>query len=202
MNRISSCGTTHQANLGRARSYNEFAGTLKAREKDNLMCDRVEKDREWISGQMADVGEAAARFRRLNGTRADLAKDDPTRVVLDGAMARSFQRDLAIRVWHTINCNHVSPRARISGVASLGPDGQTTSLDCSRSIAGREKRMVGSFNDDRFSVETRYEDGFAKVDGNRNGEVDYQYYQINYHGGMFGVAAEPTVYQGEGRLAL
>ena len=60
MNRISSCGTTHQANLGRARSYNEFAGTLKAREKDNLMCDRVEKDREWISGQMADVDEAAA----------------------------------------------------------------------------------------------------------------------------------------------
>ena len=149
----------HVSPVGQAKTLEELGAALEKEEAERVARRQEQEDRVVLSQERDEVEKMAQRFKELNGTKADRAKDDPNRVVLDDARMLSVPADIGLRAWRSVTFfQGGSGRLghRVTGVATFDDTGKLQKLESERTYDGH---LVGARSTYRDRVLADFSDG-------------------------------------------
>lgn len=178
----------NRSKLGEAKSFNEFAKEKRSIQEESAARQHQEREDEFLRSKLRDdlrrIDKEAEYFRKLNGSSHDLAKDDSSRVVLDGKKFLNPLLDCAVKIVRTILPIWVKwedPVNAVSGVAHIDSSGQTvTKLDSKRWKGRKNSVRICSTSDGPlvdFSLVEKSGQYFIESTGtgSLDGEIEYNY---------------------------
>lgn len=169
--------TSPRTSSSSARTYEQVVKEKKERKHQTVKESKAPLDRYVRSQFRSDIRKidrVAAHFKKLNGTKVDLARDDPSRVVLEDSSLLSPQLELAAKVGRAIfSPMSFGPIASVTGVAFIDEQNEITKLDC-KIVNGntRSDRIRIDLEDRKIDFERIREDGQECITTRGTGDRD------------------------------